>query len=100
MIPEVAFNAAEAIGKTAWPRSSQLHILQLATGHLSGTSPTDEVILDLLEKGPSEIARSHKAGSYIPNFIESFHDLSKVIDNPCYLNCFLRLTTADLRTKL
>lgn len=84
----------------AWPRSSQLHILQLVTGHLPETSPTNEVALDLLEKVPSEIARSHEDGSYIPNLIEGFHDLSKVRDHHPYSGSVPRLNMVDFRAKL
>jgi hypothetical protein len=73
-----AFNSSGAPDVTAWPHQARRHILQLATGTLPGVSPSNEVALKLLETAPSEIAQTHDACDYVPNFIESYNDLSKV----------------------
>jgi hypothetical protein len=52
--------------------------LQFATGTIPGASPSNEIVLELLEKAPSEVAKSHDSGDYLPAFIENFHDPKKV----------------------
>ena len=63
---------------TAWPRTPSRHILQLLVGFGAHSGCSDELALDILEKAPREIAPDHTAADYLPSFIESYNDISKV----------------------
>jgi len=65
-------------GDTAWPRTPSRHILQLLVGFGAKSGCSDELALDVLEKAPREIDPDHTAADYLPSFVESYNDLSKV----------------------
>ncbi|EEH23592.2 cysteine desulfurase, mitochondrial [Paracoccidioides brasiliensis Pb03] len=63
---------------TAWPRTKPQHALQLVLGYHSDTDCSTALALELLERGPTEIAPSHKPNEFWPAFLHGFHDLSQI----------------------
>jgi hypothetical protein len=57
--------------------SSKTHIA-VGDWYLARATLSNEVALELLENVPLEIAQTHDAGDYAPNFLESYNDLRKI----------------------
>jgi hypothetical protein len=82
-----AFHSIKAGSDCAWPHTRNRHILQLGTGAIPGSVELDELAFKSLAEAPYMMYPGHEAADCIPNFLQSFNDLSKV----CGLDALLRL---------
>jgi hypothetical protein len=73
-----AFQSINAGSDCGWPHTRNRHILQLGVGAMPGSKELDELALRSLADAPYKIYPEHDAADYIPNFLQSFNDYTKV----------------------
>jgi hypothetical protein len=73
-----AFQSIKTGSDCGWPHTRNRHILQLGTGAMPGSKSLDELAFKSLAEAPYKIYPEHNQADYIPNFLQSFNDFSKV----------------------
>ncbi|MCJ1475956.1 hypothetical protein MMC13_004620 [Lambiella insularis] len=79
LLQEAALTSA-APHATAWPHpTTQHHVLQFGVGYPTGMDCTEELALEMLQRGLQEVPLAPvKQGAFMPNFVERFMDVKKI----------------------
>ncbi|KAB2580627.1 FAD-linked oxidoreductase afoF [Lasiodiplodia theobromae] len=78
VMPGKTFNATSSPEETAWPHSSNKHVLQLLTGSHPDSNCPEELALHALAMAPYIIKKTHSKEEFFPNFLESINDRSAI----------------------
>lgn len=62
----------------AWPHTRAQHVLQLGVAVPVGDTEAGRAVVKALEEAPKRINPGHQPGDYLPNFVQSFNDVSAV----------------------
>lgn len=75
MMQPPAFGSIKSSEETAWPHTSNQHMLQVGISCLPGSLKLDESVLKLLHEAPSQtIGDENKPVEYLPSFVLPFND--------------------------
>jgi hypothetical protein len=79
VMQKAAFQSLKSPADAAWPRTRNRHVLQLGAAAPQDRPELEGVVVKALEDAASEIVgEGHKAGDFLPNFLNGFNDVRAI----------------------